>query len=185
LWKVLVLLSRTASYTTDEGSDPKVNKDAKKALLGDTTRGIHGPQKILKIRCPRLAKNAFAIQNLLHYSIVYTITHYCTIKMDALIIAFLRSYPTVQVTFFLLVRIFALNFSFYLLKCFGQIFSGNSENLLGLMVPWSDTFSTPWCVVKLANSEKAEIRLFEIADSPPPPPPHSLPSPSSKLVRVK
>ena len=82
LWKVLVLLSRTAGYATDGGSDPTVNKDAKKAVLGGG----------LKISCSRLAKNAFAIQYLLHYSTVYTFTHYCTIKMDALIIAFLRSY---------------------------------------------------------------------------------------------
>ena len=29
-----------------------------------------------KIGCSRLAKNAFGIQHLLHYSIVYTFTHY-------------------------------------------------------------------------------------------------------------
>ena len=45
LWKVLVLLSRTAGYATDQGSDPTVNKDAKMAVLGDTTRGIHTPRK--------------------------------------------------------------------------------------------------------------------------------------------
>jgi hypothetical protein len=46
----------------------------------------------LKIRCPKLAKNVFPIQDLLHHSIIYTFIHYRTIKMDALIIAFLRSY---------------------------------------------------------------------------------------------
>ena len=72
------------------------------------------PQKILKIR---LAKNAFAIQHLLHYSIVYTFyTHYRTIKMDVLIkvIVFLTSevIPTQYMkTFFPLVRIFPLNFA--------------------------------------------------------------------------
>jgi hypothetical protein len=72
------------------------------------------PQKILKIR---LAKNAFAIQHLLHYSIVYTFyIHYRTIKMDVLIkvIAFLTSevIPTQYMkTFFPLVRIFPLNFA--------------------------------------------------------------------------
>jgi hypothetical protein len=34
----------------------------------------------------------FAIQHLLHHSIVYTFVHYRTIKMDAHIIAFLSSY---------------------------------------------------------------------------------------------
>ena len=47
-------------------------------------------QKILKIKCPRLAKNAFAIQHLLHHSIAYIFIHYnFTInyyKMNALII---------------------------------------------------------------------------------------------------
>ena len=106
-----------------QGSDPKVNRDAeKKALLYSIVyRGHYQPgvsmfsQKILKIRCSGLVKNAFAIQviqYLLHYSIVYTFTHYLVIKMpDALIIiiAFLRSYlHAVQVTFFLLVRILLL-----------------------------------------------------------------------------
>jgi hypothetical protein len=54
----------------------------------------------------RLAKNAFAIQHLLHYSIVYTFTHYRTIMMYALIIIIaFRSevIPTIlMVTFFLL-----------------------------------------------------------------------------------
>ena len=38
-------------------------------------------QKILKIKFPRLAKNAFAIQHLLHHSISYIFIHYnCTIN---------------------------------------------------------------------------------------------------------
>jgi hypothetical protein len=80
-------------------------------------------QKILKIKCPRLAKNAFAIQHLLHHSIAYIFIHYnCTInyyKMNALIIAFPRVYLQVQVISFLLVRVF---FSFFL----GEIFSGTN-----------------------------------------------------------
>ena len=57
-----------------QGSDANVNRDAK----GVTNRGIHAPSEILKIRNSRLAKNACAIQHLLHYSIVYTSTllHY-------------------------------------------------------------------------------------------------------------
>jgi hypothetical protein len=39
LWNVLVLLSRTAGYATDEGSDPRVNQDVKKAVLVGTTKG--------------------------------------------------------------------------------------------------------------------------------------------------
>jgi hypothetical protein len=34
------------------------------------------PQNILKIKCPRLAKNAYAIKHLLHHSIIYTFTVY-------------------------------------------------------------------------------------------------------------
>ena len=38
-------------------------------------------QKILKIKFPRLAKNAFVIQHLLHHSIAYIFIHYnCTIN---------------------------------------------------------------------------------------------------------
>ena len=119
LWNVLVLLSRTPGCATDEGSDPTVNKDAKMAVLGGTTRGIRASQKILKISCFRLAKNAFAIQYLLHYSTVYTFTHYCTIKMIGCTHNCISDViPTVQVAFFLLIRIFLLNFSFYLLLNF-------------------------------------------------------------------
>ena len=60
---------------------------------GTTRRTLSGGfmlhQKILKIRCPRLA---FAIQYLLHHSIVYTFIQCRTIMMDALIIAFQMSY---------------------------------------------------------------------------------------------
>ena len=53
-----------------QGSDHKVNTDIcqKRALLGGHYQGAFMlPQKILKIKCPRLAaKNAFAIQHLLH-----------------------------------------------------------------------------------------------------------------------
>ena len=45
-------------------SDP-LNTDAKTILWG-TIRGSMLPQKTLKTRCLRLAKNAFAIQHLLH-----------------------------------------------------------------------------------------------------------------------
>ena len=49
-----------------QGCDPKVNRDDKKASML--------PRKSLKIRHSRLAKNAFAMQHLLRYSIVYTFT---------------------------------------------------------------------------------------------------------------
>jgi hypothetical protein len=55
------------------------------------------PQRILKIRYLRLAKNTFAIQHLLHYSMVYTFTHCCTTVlrwMHSSIIAFPKSYST-------------------------------------------------------------------------------------------
>ena len=115
----------------------------KKALfIGGTIRGSILPQKMLKIRCSRLSKNAFAIQYLLHHSIVYTFTHYRTIMMDALIIAFLRSSLQYKyITSFLLVRIFPLNFSFYLnyhnylFFFLGEIFSGNSKHFLGPIGP--------------------------------------------------
>ena len=52
----------------------------------------------------------------MHYNLLYsTFTHYCIIKMDAIIIASVTSYiPRVHIKFFLLVRIFQLNFFFYL-----------------------------------------------------------------------
>ena len=94
------------------------------------------PQKILKIRYPRSAKIAFGVQHLLHHSIVYTFIHYRTINMDALKIAFLRSWCEFHSEFLLLSKL--LQFFFL-----GEIFSGNSRSFLGPMVPWSDTFSTP------------------------------------------
>ena len=68
-----------------QGSDPMVNTDAKKSTTrrmgggGSTIRRIHALPENFEIRCPRLAKNAFAIQDLLHPSIVehiYTPSHY-------------------------------------------------------------------------------------------------------------
>ena len=114
----------------------------KKALfIGGTIRGSILPQKMLKIRCSRLAKNAFAIQYLLHHSIVYTFTHYRTIMMDALIIAFLRSSLQYKyITFFLLVRIFPLNFSFYL-NYYNYLFSSQGKYLLGTQNIFWDQWS--------------------------------------------
>jgi hypothetical protein len=43
-------------------------------------KGDNAPQNILKIKCPRLAKNAFATQHLLHHSIIYTFVYYHTIE---------------------------------------------------------------------------------------------------------
>jgi hypothetical protein len=57
-----------------EGSDPEVNLQMQKR--GGSWGMLR--QKILKTRCLRLAKNAFAIQHLLHHSIIYTFIHYPT-----------------------------------------------------------------------------------------------------------
>ena len=70
-------------------------------------------QKILKTRCLRLATNAFAIQHLLHHSIIYTFIHYPTIVLLRWT-CISEVIPAVQVAFFLLVRVFPLNLSFYL-----------------------------------------------------------------------
>ena len=51
----------------------KTTTDAKK---GTILRRNVPPQKIMKVRCPRLGKNVFAIQHLLHHAIVYTFIHY-------------------------------------------------------------------------------------------------------------
>jgi hypothetical protein len=73
------------------------------------------PQKILKIKCPTLAKNAFAMQHLLHHSIIYTFIQYHTMNEDGCTYNCISELiSTEQVTFFLLVTIFSLNFSFYL-----------------------------------------------------------------------
>jgi hypothetical protein len=81
---------------------------------GTTTRGTMLPRKFdLKIRCHRLATNAFAIQHLLHHSIIYTFIHYPTIVLLRWT-CISEVIPAVQVAFFLLVRVFPLNLSFYL-----------------------------------------------------------------------
>ena len=73
------------------------------------------PQNILKIKCPRLAKNAYAMQHFLHHSIIYTFIYYHTMNEDGCTYNCISELiPTEQVTFFLLVTIFPLNFSFYL-----------------------------------------------------------------------
>ena len=71
-------------------------------------------QNILKTRCLRLAKNAFAIQHLLHHSIIYTFIHYPTNFVLLRWTCISEVIPAVQVAFFLLVRVFPLNLSFYL-----------------------------------------------------------------------
>jgi hypothetical protein len=72
-----------------QGVDPKVAKYWGKGHYYNRgiIRWIHAPQKILKIRCPRLAKNAFAIQHLLHHSVVYTFIHYRTMNYHLYTIA--------------------------------------------------------------------------------------------------
>ena len=66
-------------------------------------KGDDAPQNILKIKCPRLAKNAFATQHSLHYSIIYTFIYYHTMNENGCISELI---PTEQVTFFLLVTNF-------------------------------------------------------------------------------
>jgi hypothetical protein len=90
------------------------------------------PQNILKIKCPRLAKNAYAKQHLLHHSIIYTFIHYHTMNEDGCTYNCISELiPTEQVTFFLLVTIFPLNFSVRLnfwsrgLILFPPVYMGN------------------------------------------------------------
>jgi hypothetical protein len=61
-------------------------------------KGDNAPQNILKIKCPRLAKNAFATQHLLHHSIIYTFVYYHDMNENGCISELI---PTGQVTFFL------------------------------------------------------------------------------------
>ena len=56
------------------------NLDTKSSYKGD-----NAPQNILKIKCPRLVKNAFAMQHLLHHSIIYTFIYYHTMNEDGCI----------------------------------------------------------------------------------------------------
>jgi hypothetical protein len=55
---------------------------------GDTSTQIAAiketmlPQNILKIKHPRLSKNAYAMQRLLHHSLIYTFIHYDTMNED-------------------------------------------------------------------------------------------------------
>jgi hypothetical protein len=72
--------------------------DTKSSYKGDMA-----PQNNIKIKCPRLAKNAFAMQHLLHHSIIYTFIYYHTMNEDGCISELI---PTEQVTFFLLVTNF-------------------------------------------------------------------------------
>jgi hypothetical protein len=71
--------------------------------------GACSAKKILKTRCLRLAKNAFAIQHLLHHSLIYTFIHYPTIVLLRWT-CISELTPAVQVAFFLLVRVFPLPF---------------------------------------------------------------------------
>ena len=101
-------------------SNPKVNTDAKKGhyyiwgtiIYGALSGGSMLPKKILKIRCPRLAKSSFAIQ--LCYLLLQsnTFTHYRTIEMVALIIAFLRLWREFFSEFLLFSKLLHLSFFF-------------------------------------------------------------------------
>ena len=119
--------------------------DMHQESYGGIIRGINAiPQKMLKSGDLDLLKMHlpyniyYIILQSIHF--IYTIVHLRWMH----IIAFLRSYLySIQVTFFLLVRIIPLNFSFYLnyynyLFFFhGEIFA---ENFLGSMVRY---FSAP------------------------------------------
>jgi hypothetical protein len=82
------------------------------------TRGIHASPEKNEIWVSHIGQKLIYHTTIVisFYNLLYsTFTHYCTIKMDAIIIASVTSYmPTVQITFFLLVRIFLPNFFFYL-----------------------------------------------------------------------
>ena len=68
-------------------SDSRVNTDAKKGH----NLGHYQRDPIMKIGCPRLAKNAFAMQHLSHHSIVYTFIALLR-WMHLIVIEFLKSY---------------------------------------------------------------------------------------------
>ena len=94
-----------------QGSDLKVNTDGKEHNLGGgggATRGIHASPE----------KNEIWVTTIVisFYNLLYsTFTHYCTIKMDAIIIASVTSYmPTVQITFsFVQITEFFFYLNFY------------------------------------------------------------------------
>jgi hypothetical protein len=92
--------------------------------MGESTiRRIHALPENFEIRCPRLAKNASAIQHLLHHSIVEHIyTPYRTIKMVAFIIAFLRSWCEFFSEFLLLSELLQ-----FFLSCMGKYFPGTQK----------------------------------------------------------
>ena len=101
-------------------------------------------QKILKTRCLRLAKNAFAIQHLLHHSIIYTFIHYPTIVLLRWT-CISEVIPAVQLAFFLFVRVFPLNLSFYL----------NFYNYIFLS--WGNIF---WELKKFSGTNGPVVRYF-------------------------
>ena len=94
------------------------------------------PQKIMKIRYSRLAKNAFVIQHLLHYSIVYTFTHYRTIMMDGCHTHNTGNILSISKNFYLLNF---YNYLFFLSFFLGEIFSGNSKKFSGNSKKFSGT----------------------------------------------
>ena len=94
----------------------------------------------MKIRYSRLAKNAFVIQHLLHYSIVYTFTHYRTIMMDGCHTHNTGNILSISKNFYL------LNFYNYLffLSFLGKYFLGTQKNFLELKkIFWDQWFPGP------------------------------------------
>ena len=76
-----------------------------------------------------------------------------------------------SIKLFLFVRIFPLNFSFYL-NCYnyifyflGETFSGRSRDFLGPVVPWSDTFSTPATSCKISPHASIPKSLWTLCFS--------------------
>jgi hypothetical protein len=98
-------------------------------------------QKILKTQCLRLAKNAFAIQHLLHHSIIYTFIHYPTNFVLLRWTCISEVIPAVQV----LVSVFPLNLSFYL----------NFYNYIFLS--WGNIF---WELEKFSGTNGPVVRYF-------------------------
>jgi hypothetical protein len=70
-------------------------------------KGDNAPQNILKIKCPRLAKNAFATQHLLHHSIIYAFIYYHTMNENGCISELI---PTEQV-----INILSIGYEFFIL----------------------------------------------------------------------
>jgi hypothetical protein len=114
----------------------------------------------------RLAKNAFAIQQLLHHSIIYTFIHHPTNFVLLRWTCISEVIPAVQVAFFLLVRVFPLNLSFYLnfynyiFLSWGNIF-WELKTFSGTNGPVVRYFFQPWWMRSVILSIRHSISLVQ------------------------